>query len=604
MMLRKMKKLSKIYIYTMVLSVLLFNGCTDVLEEQPRTILTPEFFATGKGLQAGLTAAYAHFRRYYASEGGMNLTVYGTDEYGQAQQVNNPPFAIYGGITPDRGELGSAWNNAYPAINTCNGIVEIGPSATDLLEAEKKQLIAEAKYIRANWYFILVRTFGGASLDLGSGPLAFNTTPTNELTRASEAEVYEAIIQDLEDAVTDLPDERPTAPGHAWKASALHLLAKVYLARGWNSNNNADFQEAYNNASDLIDNRGQYGVGLEASYGDVHKEDNEWGQEVLWTIEWNGQEQYNNVTDHGSQENNGSAFYFREFYVQDVPGMIRDVENGRPWIRYNPTPWMIDVAFADKVNDERYDGSFQTVWYVNDENSDLTLGDTAQWHAPLHFEQSFGTEAAAKAWADSKNYVVSFPNYGTSSSYQGVGRNYQNKHFPSLSKFNRTARPVSGTEEDPNIASTRPFIVYRFGETLLVAAEAALKLGQTGEAVNLINELRGRAKALPISEADLTGPHGDEIDFILDERTRELAGEQMRWFDLKRTGRLIERVSVDPSVGTGAPAVFNRQYNNGSPASGQDGPRPLSFHLLRPIPQSAIDAVVGDYGQNPGYAGN
>ncbi len=601
-----MKILSNIYTKGIVLLIIVFTGCTDVLEEQPRTILTPGFFETGKGLQAGLTAAYAQFRYYYASEQGMNMTVYGTDEYAQAQQVNNPPLAIYSGITPDDGNLGAAWGRAYPAINTCNGIIQIGPGATDLLEEEKKQLIAEAKFIRANWYFVLVRTFGGVTLDLGSGPLAFNTTPTNDLTRASEDDVYAAIIQDLEDAVADLPDSRPSDGGHAWKASALHLLAKVYLARGWKNNSNSDFQAAYNNAINLINNRGQYDVDLMPSYADVHTEGNEWSEEVLWTVEWNGNDQFNNATNSGDLSNNGSNFYFREFYVQDIPGMIRDVQNGRPWIRYSPTPWMIDVAFADKVNDERYDGSFQTVWYVNDENvaPPLSVGDTAQWHVPLHVEQSFASEAEAMAWAATKDYVVSFPNYDSPSSYLGIGRNYQNKHFPSLSKFNRVARPISGTEEDPNIGSTRPFIVYRFGETLLVAAEAALKLGNTSDAVTHINELRGRANALPIVEADLVGAHGDEIDFILDERTRELAGEQMRWFDLKRTGRLLERVSSDAAVGTGAPAVFNRQYNGGAPADGQNGPEPESIHLLRPIPQSAIDAVTGDYGQNPGYTGN
>lgn len=601
-----MKRKFNLYTKTIVLLVALI-GCEDVLEETPRTVLTPEFFETGQGLEAGLTAAYAHFRRYYGREPGMNMTVYGTDEYAHGQQVNNPPFAIYSGITPDVGDLNAAWNNAYPAINTCNGIIELGPGVTDLPEDEKLQLIAEAKFIRANWYFILVRTFGGATLDLGSGILAFNTTATSALSRASEDDVYAAIIQDLEDAVADLPDGRPV-PGHAWKASALHLLAKVYLARGWKDNSNADFQAAYNTAMELINNRAQYDVDLEDFYADVHVEGNEWGIEALWTVEWNGQVQFNNAPNSGDQNNNGSLFYFREFYVQDVPGMIRDVQNGRPWIRYSPTPWMIDVAFADKVNDERYDASFQTVWLVNSENTDpppaRPLGDTAQWHVPIQIEQSFSSVAEAQAWADSKGYVASFPNIGTSTSYLGIGRNYQNKHFPSLSKFDRVARPIAGTETDPNIASTRPFIVYRFGETLLIAAEAALMLEQDQMAVNHINELRDRAGALQIAVGDLVGAHGDEIDFILDERTRELAGEQMRWFDLKRTGRLFERVSVDPSVGTATPAVYNRQYNNGAPAEGQSGPTPEPFHLMRPIPQSAIDAVTGDYGQNPGYLGN
>lgn len=620
-----MKKIFNINTAIIVLLAALLGGCTKVLEEQPRTLLTPDFFGTAEGLRAGLTAAYSQYRYYYASEQGMNMTVYGTDEYMHAQQVNNPPFSIYSGITAEDGNLGAAWSRAYPAINTCNGIIEVGATATDLPEEEKRQLIAEAKFIRANWYFILVRTFGGVTLDLGSGPLAFNTTPTSDLTRASEDEVYQAIIQDLEDAVADLPSERPTAPGHAWKASALHLLAKVYLARGWIKNDNGDFQAALNNAMELINNRGNYDVGLMPAYAEVHAEGNEWSPEILWTVEWNGNPQYNSALDHGNLHNNGSAFYFREFYVQDVPGMIRDVKNGRPWIRYSPTAWMIDVAFADKENDERYYNSFQTVWIANDENASVypvwsqaeadagyvdaslvgqpkySLGDTAQYHASKQLQDSFGSEQEAKDWAASRGYVISFPDIGTSTSFQGLGRNYQNKHFPSLSKFNRVARPIEGTETDPNIASTRPFIVYRFGETLLVAAEAALKLNQDQQAVDLINELRARAKALTITTGDLAGAHGDKIDFLLDERTRELAGEQMRWFDLKRTGRLLTRVSSDPAVGTGAPAVYNRQYNDGAPAAGQSGPKPLPFHVLRPIPQDAIDAVVGDYPQNPGY---
>lgn len=628
------KRIFNIYTKATVLLLIVFAGCTDVLNEQPRAVLTPDFFETGDGLQAGITAAYSQFRYYFASEQGMNLTVWGTDEYNHAQQTNNPTTAIYTGLTPEDGNLGSAWDRAYPAINTCNGVIQLGPAADDLTEDQKTQLIAEAKFIRAQWYFILVRTFGGATLDLGSGPLAFNTTPRSDLTRASEDDVYQAIIDDLEDAVLDLPDGRPTTPGRAWKASALHLLAKVYLARGWKDNSTSDFQAAFDNAMDLINNRGTYGVELLENYADVHTEGNEWSSEVLWTIEWNGNVQYNNVNDHGNLHNNISNFLFREFYVQDVPGMIRDVANGRPWIRYSPTPWLIDVAFADKVNDQRYDGSFQTVWIANDETpydadpeedpyphwtqadvdaglvdaSQLnqrryTLGDTAQYHVPKHIQDSFGSEAEAQEWAARKGYVVSFPDYGTSTSFSGVGRNFQNKHFPSLSKFDRVARPVEGTDEDPNIASTRPFIVYRFAETYLVAAEAALRLGN-GQAVGLINEVRDRAGALLIAEGDLTGPHGDEIDFILDERARELAGEQMRWFDLKRTGKLRERVSADAAVGTGAPAVYNRQYNDGAPVAGQQAPRPQTFHLLRPIPQGQIDLVNGEYPQNPGYSGN
>ncbi len=616
-----MNKFLKISL-SLIIALSMCVGCSDLLEETPRTLLTPETFKTATGLQNGLVAAYALFRPYYGYQSGSNWTVF-SDEFLQGQQTSDPPEATYVGITP--AISGTPWNDAYPAINTCNGIIQLGPEATGLTEAEKTQLIAEAKFLRAQWYFLLARHYGGATIDLGSGPLAFNETPTTEMTRASESEVLEVIINDLEDAVNELPDSRPAEPGRVWKGSALHLLAKAYLWRGWRDyspNSQADFQSALDNASELINNAGSYGVGLVAPYADVFEEGNEWSSEVLFTIEWNGNQQFNNATDAGAFNNNIQNFLFREFYVQDIPGMVRDVENGRPWIRYSPTAWMLDVAFEDKVNDERFDGSFQTVWYANDEATEnypvwtqaeadagyvdasmvgeqkFELGDTAYWHAPKHIQDQFATEAAARDWALSKGYQVTFPDYGTSGFFEAEGINYQNKHYPSLSKFNRVARPIAGTEDDPNIGSTRPYIVYRFGETFLVAAEAALRLGQQTQAVDFINELRARANALPIDVSDLTGDHGDEYDFILDERTRELAGEHMRWFDLKRTNKLLERVRFDAS---GAPAVYNRQYNDGAPAAGQLAPQPEPYHLLRPIPQSAIDAVTGEYAQNPGY---
>ena len=615
------KKLLKISCASLMMLAIL-SGCEDILEETPRGSLTPETFASADGLRNGLIAAYARFRPYYGYEAGAMMAVF-SDEYMEGQQISDTPLAIYTTLNPSNGRITFAHNNAYPAINTCNGIIQIGPDATGLTTEELDQLIAEAKFLRGAWYFLLARQYGGATIDLGSGPYAFNTNPTNVLTRATEEEVMDGVIADLRAAATNLPDQRPdlTQRGRVWKASALHLLSKAYLFRGYRSYAGTnDYDSALYFANDLITNRGTYGVELESNYADIWDESNEWPSEVMWTIEWNLQQQFNpGIQSPGGFEDNINNFLFREFYVQDVPGMVRDVENGRPWIRFSPTPWMIDVAFADKVNDQRYNGSFQTVWYANDEASipswsqaeadagyvdasqvgqpKFAVGDTAMWHAPLSFQNSFASDADRRAWVNSKGYVVYFPTANSPTALDELPRNQQNKHFPSLSKFNRVARP-EGYEEDPNIASTRPFYVHRFAETYLVAAEAAIQLGRNSEAVDYINVIRNRAGALPISVADLTGAHGDEIDFILDERTRELAGEHFRWLDLKRTGRLLERVHYQ---GSSAAAQYNLQFNGGAPAAGYTPPAPQEFHLLRPIPQSEIDATVGGYPQNPGY---
>src|SRR5688572_19607869 len=115
----------------LIASILLFVtvGCNDVLEETPRQ-LTPDYFRTAQGLNSGITAAYATFRNYYGTESGMNLTVYGTDEFTHGQQQTNPPLNTYNNLlNPTNGNVGVPWNRAYQAINTCNGIIEIGVDA-------------------------------------------------------------------------------------------------------------------------------------------------------------------------------------------------------------------------------------------------------------------------------------------------------------------------------------------------------------------------------------------------------------------------------------------------------------------------------------------
>lgn len=587
-----MKSMKKIY-FLLIVILFLNPGCSDLLDEEPRALLTPDLFETAQGLEGGLIAAYSYLKFYYGSESGGNLTVYGTDEFTNGGQVSEPPLNIYRGIDPDNGDILTPWNRAYPAINTLNGVIELAPEATDLSEEERSSLVAEAKCLRAEWYFILVKTFGGVTLDLGSGPLRFNRTPSANFSRASLSETYAAIISDLEDAVKDLP-EAPKEPGRMWKATALDLLAKAYLTRGWSeAAESGDFQKALDAAAQLIPNpespNGNYGTALLSDYEKVFEEGNEFNSEVLHTANRIGNLDFDSFDTDLSGDltlaQNRSNFFFRMFYT-DFPGMVRDVENGRMWVRYKPTDWLLYQAFNHKDVDSRYQKSFQTVWIANDDDLSVypvwteaeanagyvdpskvgerkfTLGDTAVWILPDNISL---TENQIRA----KGYTVLTPEEVS------VDAN----HYPSLKKYDAKLRPVSGTDDDPNIASYRPFIVNRLAETYLVAAEAAHKIGDDELAAKYINTIRKRA-AWPGQESEIEISAADvDIDFILDERSRELAGEQKRWFDLVRTGKLKERAEE-----------HNRDVTQIEP-----------HHLLRPIPQEQINLSVGDYPQNPGY---
>jgi hypothetical protein len=148
--------------------------------------------------------------------------------------------------------------------------------------------------------------------------------------------------------------------------------------------------------------------------------------------------------------------------------------------------------------------------------------------------------------------------------------------FPSPWKIDDNLRPSLNEQE-----GLRDFIVFRLGETYLIAAEAMLgRDGNAANAVGYINTIRRRAAydgmeaAMEVTAAEV------DLDFILDEWSRECFGEQSRWLDLKRTGKLLERV---------------RLYNPDAAPNIDD------HHLLRPITANQIIRCTNTYQQNPGY---
>ncbi|KAA6306467.1 hypothetical protein EZS27_041877, partial [termite gut metagenome] len=172
------------------------------------------------------------------------------------------------------------WNNLFPFINTCNGIIKYGSES-----GMSESLIAEAHFLRAYYYFLQVQSFGGVPLDLGSGELEFNTSQSNLSHRNSEEEVYAAIIEDMKYAAEHLPVS-PRLPGCAFQATAIHFLAKVYLTR----DKSGDAQLALTEAEKLINaanpyTANAYNVALLPTYAEVIRPTNERNSEILFTCE-------------------------------------------------------------------------------------------------------------------------------------------------------------------------------------------------------------------------------------------------------------------------------------------------------------------------------
>ncbi|MEY2903368.1 MAG: hypothetical protein RLY89_2474, partial [Bacteroidota bacterium] len=242
--------------------------------------------------------------------------------------------------------------------------------------------------------------------------------------------------------------------------------------------------------------------------------------------------------------------------------LIRDIPNGRPFNRYMPTLSFLNLF--DDANDGRYAASFQTVWTANKAATGFAIGDTA----------AFASKAIIPASVmASKKYTT----YDQSKTYATNGVPVQRKFYVSLKKFKDSTRASLAEAQ-----SARDAYVIRLAEMYLIAAEAEVNIGKTDSAAYYVNIIRTRA-ALPGKAAQMqVTPAQMNLDFILDERARELAGEQLRWFDLKRTGKLIERIkNMNPDA-----AVYIQP-----------------FHTVRPIPQSQLDAVTNKaaFPQNQGY---
>lgn len=551
-----MKALQIKSIAVFLVSIVFFSGCQKILEEQPRSIYTPEFFKTEKGVLGGITSQYAHLRFIYGQPYYYNTLETGTDEYTYAQSADanfrDMDLSGVGNITPASSRSDVLWGTAFSNINTASGIIENAVSVGTISPA----LVAEARFFRAFDYFLLVQTFGGVPLDLGAGELKFNTSPSRTSVRNTVPEVYtKGIFPDLVKAITDLP-ATPRVTGGVSKTVARLYLSKAYLTYAWwlqNPNNiptypasprtDPDghdaawyFQQAYDIAIQGIDNPGPYG--LEPTFYDVHVGGNDRNKEMLLYADHTQQSEfYNGAPITGFQGELGNGRNSAVWMVTSNYTIIRSAPNsngtgaavssvqreavqplGRPYTRMCPTIGAITNTFAEKTLDSRYDGTFTTVYRGNWPKggatnavlynaNDLPVTPTQPILSFLEYEsQAIGLTYPSGA---------SFP--GKTSNNVGAGqmpgradfvispRGISRIVYPGLWKMGVYRTDNGAGLGEPNAPSTRPFKIAKFSEFYFIAAEANVKgaTAQAGKtARDLINVIRARAGVWKFSNKD------------------------------------------------------------------------------------------------------
>ena len=152
---------------TAALALFFAASCSDILDEQPRSSYTPDFFNTERGVEGGITSMYAHLRNIYGQAYYYNSCLTGTDEATYAQSADgnfkDADLSGVGNLNASTSRSDAIWGESFSNINTANGVIQNGTAA-----GVAESLLAEAHFFRGFDYFNLVQTFGGVPLDLGS----------------------------------------------------------------------------------------------------------------------------------------------------------------------------------------------------------------------------------------------------------------------------------------------------------------------------------------------------------------------------------------------------------------------------------------------------
>lgn len=613
------------YILLMVLFVVTVS-CDSYLKEKVISGVSYDFFETKTGIESAVNGAYTTMRWYVGGERYYCLTEYGVDYIWEgADGGKKDAFNKYSvQMNSDEGLLYEFWENNYKGISRINTALMYLPKVKDMTDDEKNAREGELRFMRAYFYFDLVQHFGPIPL-VTEGNVSEIVT---DFKRASVADVYAAILEDLEYAYSILPDVAQQAQrGRATKWAACHLLAKVYLTRGsavkdQRGQLSTDIDNALKYAKAVIES-GKYS--LETDYKstfDLTLQKS--SPETIFGIEFTQDVLFNG-------DGNKMHLYWVPTY-ENIAGLQRDLQQGRAWKRVRPTPYFQTQLF-DNLNDSRMYKMFKWVFWANkessipvwkdkyyyiDENGKTTtdllyqppaeligkpkfsLGDTAAYFIPKNYEAKDNTNKVIDVSKDRQMQLDI-----AKSSYTLIPvDNNTNHFFPCLLKWIDAERPDMNYEQ-----GSRNFVRMRLGETYLIAAEAAGRMGDMSSAAEYLNAVRKRAaykegeqkpkewmtieggniskiessteESIMVSPSQISS---DFINFILDERCREMFGEMNRWEDLARTETLLERA---------------KKYNPDAARNIKD------YHKLRPIPQKHIDRLSPkpaiDEVQNEGY---
>lgn len=545
-----------------------FSCSKDILDEDPPHLITTETLYTSlAGFEAGLNGVYNLVRMEREGGNGCRMEIFmnGTDNL--TPNSDSKDLGNWGEIPRFWGDRLNAQDVAvrnhfrwlYSVVNAANTIISQAQTREDVnwngpggnAEENKNRVLGEAKALRAWAYRHLSGSWGDVPLNLEESK---GSTIRTDWVRTPVADVRRQILRDLLFAEKHIPVE-PTMSGSITKGAVQHYISEMYFY--FNKPDSALYW------ADKVINTSNYKL-ITARYGvrknkpgvavqDMWYEGNEnrdqGNTEALWVF------QFQKDALGGGSSSGGWRRIHCSRYADMVVNGVRPLRNtyergGRGATRMSLTNWAISIY---EPQDDRASQYAMRKYFI--------LNDAAA-NAPYAADRlPPGYHYGDTIWCDWGPVGV---NEITSANRINVRRPFMRK---------AEGCDPDNVDSDGRQYNDQPYL--RLAETYLLKAEAEYRLGKFVEAAETLNIIRRRSHASEITADDV------DIDFILDERSRELVVEEHRRYTLIRCGKLIERAKL-----------YN--FNGGQFISERD--------QLYPIPQEVIDAnLTGEMPQNPGY---
>lgn len=605
-----LNRIKKIIPLILVIIFIDSTSCNKLEEYNPNSVTSENTFNSPEEYETLINQCYSNLRAMcYGREDMLFLAETGTDiwhptyDKNYAQQINK-----YLDLSSAVGLLKNVWDRFYVPINLCNAAIGRVDNAGYTDEAKKNAKVAEAHFLRAFIYWHIVEWWGNVSLTTTE-----TSTPVFKVYRSPISEFYKVIFDDLDFAIKNLPVNHATGEnGRATKKAAHGLLARIYLTYAsylnYFENNKTEADKYYtlarNTAKEVIDARSTYGIQLYDNFEQLFDPaNNKINKEALYVVSHS----YNAALEVNSGNPNRLFQWYQARY-SNQPGMVMSLEYSRDGSAHmQPTKYLLELF--DETKDARYAATFQEVWLCNDAtknvwdaSSALRFGkDASIFKAPMKVADGGVGDTAllyTKKHVPNKA-TIQYAVFDMDDMYtlDGILAHVSNlkPFFPSLRKFRDPDR-ASATSQ----AGGKDVILIRLAEMYLIAAEAEFHLGHEPEALTFVNVIRTRAAIktpfdktaeMQATSAEVAacavGSIPGYLNFILDERARELCGEHLRWFDLKRTKQLENRLGPNaPIKGNPNITLFD-----------------ATKHYIRPIPLNFLQNIdnAEEFGQNPGY---